>query len=207
MTEKILWYVMDPMCSWCWGFSPVIEAIRDTYQHRLRIELLPGGLRPGTTQPMPPGQRSEILRHWHAVHDRTGQPFRFDGAMPEGFVYDTEPASRAIVALAMMMPGSVFAFLACIQEAFYVRQEEVTRPDVLAALAVSMGADRHDFLQLFESDRAKQQTLTHFRQAREWGVHSFPTVILQDGSDHLLLSSGYCPVETLCSRLDIHVPA
>lgn len=166
-----------------------------------------GGLRPGTTQAMAPTQRNEILQHWHAVHDRTGQPFRFEGAMPEGFVYDTEPASRALIALAMMMPGSGFSFLACIQEAFYARQEDVTRPAVLARLAGSMGADQDDFLQVFGSDSAKQQTLAHFRQSREWGVHGFPTMILQDGPERHLLSAGYCSEETLFSRLDIHLPA
>ena len=127
--------------------------------------------------------------------------------MPEGFVYDTEPASRAIVALVMMTPGSAFAFLACIQEAFYARQEDVTQPAVLARLAGSMGVGQDDFLQVFGSDSAKQQTLMHFRQSREWGVHGFPTVILQDGPDRLVLSAGYCSEETLFSRLDIHLPA
>ena len=174
MNERILWYIADPMCSWCWGFSPVIETVRHACKGRLRTELKMGGLRSGTTQAMVSSRRSEILRHWHAVHDRTGQPFRFEGAMPEGFVYDTEPASRAIVALVMMTPGSAFAFLACIQEAFYARQEDVTQPAVLARLAGSMGVGQDDFLQVFGSDSAKQQTLMHFRQSREWGCARVP---------------------------------
>ncbi len=77
MSTPILWYFADPMCSWCWGFSPAIEAVRDAYRKRMKIALVLGGLRPGTTEPMTPTTREEILHHWHAVHERTGQPFHF----------------------------------------------------------------------------------------------------------------------------------
>ncbi len=77
MNEKILWYIADPMCSWCWGFMPVIEAIRHEYGGRLKVELLLGGLRPGTKEPMQSTQREEICHHWRAVQRMTGQPFTF----------------------------------------------------------------------------------------------------------------------------------
>ncbi|MDH5427723.1 MAG: DsbA family protein, partial [Nitrospirota bacterium] len=32
MMSPTLIYVADPMCSWCWGFSPVLEEIRRLYQ-------------------------------------------------------------------------------------------------------------------------------------------------------------------------------
>ena len=98
--ERILWYFADPMCSWCWGFTPAIGAIKESYSDRLKIALMLGGLRPGTTEPVTPKFREETLHHWQDVHKMTGQPFTFEGAMPEGFVYDTEPASRAVIAAA-----------------------------------------------------------------------------------------------------------
>ena len=96
--SRTLWYFADPMCSWCWGFSPVISVIKDVYADRLKVALLLGGLRPGTTEPMTAALREEILHHWQAVQRRTGQPFLFENAMPAGCVYDTEPPSRAEVA-------------------------------------------------------------------------------------------------------------
>jgi len=53
-TERILWYFADPMCSWCWGFSPAISVIKASYSDRLKIALMLGGLRPGTTEPVTP---------------------------------------------------------------------------------------------------------------------------------------------------------
>lgn len=202
MNEKILWYVADPMCSWCWGFTPVMERIRNEYGGRLKVELLLGGLRPGTKEPMPSARREEILHHWHTVHRVTGQSFKFEGAMPEGFVYDTEPASRGVVAVSLINPEAVFPFFQAVQSAFYVEQQNVANPIVLAQLASRAGLDAQQFLRTFESDAAKRQTLAHFQKARQWGVHGFPTVIGQNGADRSLLSTGYCSFEELRTRLD-----
>ena len=45
MRKPHLVYFADPMCSWCWGFSPVIEAISEQFGTSLPIRLIMGGLR------------------------------------------------------------------------------------------------------------------------------------------------------------------
>ena len=202
MSEKTLWYIADPMCSWCWGFSPVIEGIRNECCALVKVELLLGGLRPGTKESMPSSQREEILHHWHNVQRVTGQPFQFEGAMPEGFIYDTEPASRAVLAVSQIAPDLTFPFLKAVQTAFYVEQQNVTSPEVLARLAAHVGLDPHRFLQVFESDDIKKLTLAQFHKARQWGVHGFPTIIGQSGTDYTLLTTGYCSFEELHPKLD-----
>lgn len=188
---KTLWYFADPMCSWCWGFSPVIEAIRQEYRERAKLALVLGGLRPGTRDAMSPSQRGEILHHWHAVHERTGQPFSFDNALPSGFIYDTEPASRAVVAVSTLNPAHIFDMFKSIQHAFYVGQQDVTHAEVLAELAARQKVDPARFLDAFDSEAIRQKTLAHFRQARDWGVRGFPTLILQTESGYQLLTSGW----------------
>ncbi|WP_025042238.1 DsbA family protein [Nitrosospira briensis] len=202
MSERKLWYVADPMCSWCWGFSPVIEVIQREYGGRFEVELLLGGLRPGAKQPMLPTQREQILHHWRAVQQRTAQPFRFEGAMPEGFVYDTEPASRGVVAVSLINREAIFSFFKMVQSAFYVEQQDVTNPIVLSQLAARVGIDAQQFGQAFESDIAKRLTLEHFQKASQWGVHGFPTVIGQSGADYRLLNTGYCSLDELRPKLD-----
>ena len=99
MSKPHLVYFADPMCSWCWGFSPVIEAIQQRYGPALPIRLIVGGLRPWTTAPITAHERADIRQHWEHVRDASGQPFDFTFFDRAGFVYDTEPASRAIVVL------------------------------------------------------------------------------------------------------------
>ena len=155
MGKKLLWYIADPMCSWCWGFTPVMDEVRKTYGDRVELVIVPGGLRPGTKDPLPAGQREEILHHWHTVHRTTGQPFRFEGAMSEGFIYDTEPPSRAVVVANTASPDTAFALFTAIQSAFYAGQRDVTHPDVLADLAAEAGLDAARFSQAFAWTKQK----------------------------------------------------
>ncbi|HMA12385.1 MAG TPA: DsbA family protein [Steroidobacteraceae bacterium] len=201
MTAPILWYFADPMCSWCWGFSPVIDVLRDQYRERLKIALVLGGLR-HETAPMTAAQRDEILHHWHAVHERTGQPFRFEGALPAGFVYDTEPACRAVATVGGIDPTQIFAMFKTIQSAFYAEGRDVTRADVLAELAAGLGVDAAAFLRAFDSDATRAKTQAHFRQARQARVRGFPALILQQGSQLHPISSGCQPLETVRAAID-----
>jgi putative protein-disulfide isomerase len=202
MSTPILWYFADPMCSWCWGFSPVIETLRDEYRESLKIALVLGGLRPGETAPLTAAGREDILHHWHQVHARTGQPFRFENALPEGFVYDTEPASRAVVTLGGIDPALIFPLFRAIQSAFYAAGRDVTQPGVLADLAAGLGVDAAAFLQAFDSDAARARTQAHFRQARQAGVRGFPALILQQDARLQTVSSGCQPLETVRDAID-----
>ena len=201
MSPPLLWYFADPMCSWCWGFSPVIETLRDAIRDRMKIALVLGGLR-HESAPMTPVQREEILHHWHAVNARTGQPFRFENALPEGFVYDTDPACRAVVTVGGIDPTQIFAMFKAIQSAFYAEGRDVTQPEILAGLATQVGVDATTFLQAFDSDAARARTQAHFRQARQAGVRGFPALILQQGEQLQPISSGCQSLETIRAAID-----
>lgn len=195
MTLPILWYFADPMCSWCWGFSAAIETLRNDTRARLKIALVLGGLRPGETAPLTAAARDDILHHWQAVHARTGQPFRFDDALPAGFVYDTEPACRAVVAAGALDASRIFPMFKAIQSAFYAEGRDVTQGDCLAQLASGLGLDAARFAELWASDTVRARTQAHFRQTRAAGVRGFPTLILQQ--DERL-----SPIATGCEALD-----
>ena len=195
--QRVLWYFADPMCSWCWGFSPVISAIKETYAERVKIALMLGGLRPGTTEPMTPKSREEILHHWQDVHRMSGQPFALEGAMPEGFIYDTEPPSRAVIAVGDINPKVIFPYFKSVQEAFYAKQQDVTQVATLAMLAEQYQIEMAKFMERFNSEDIRKKTQTHFLVTREAGVRGFPTVVLQDEKGGTLLTNGYRPFEEL----------
>src|SRR5690242_8930931 len=52
MAGPHLIYFADPMCSWCWGFAPVIGAIRQRFGDALPIRLMMGGLCDCPTYPL-----------------------------------------------------------------------------------------------------------------------------------------------------------
>lgn len=201
-SQHVLWYFADPMCSWCWGFAPVIETLYERYRDRLPLALVMGGLRPGTTHAVTPEFREETLSHWRDVQGRTGQAFRFEDALPEGFVYDTEPPSRAIVTVEELQPDAKFAFFKAVQAAFYREGRDVTRPETLAALAQAHGIEPGRFRESFESEDIRRRTAMHFQQTQQAGIHGFPTVVLQRDSGFTLLTYGYAPLAQLEPKVE-----
>jgi len=203
MSEPVLWYFADPMCSWCWGFSPVIEAIRETYRGRMKVALILGGLRPGARTEMMLKERDDMLGHWHEVHAVSGQPFQFYGVLVDDFVYDTEPACRAVAAIGQLKPDAVFPLFKAIQTAFFADGRDVTKPRLLADLAVGLGVGRDEFNAAFQSAQARDNTLTHFHLARRLGVRGFPSLVLQHGDALHFLTSGYRSLAEVKRDIDV----
>ena len=199
-------YVADPMCSWCYGFGKTLQALLDAPGDcaPLSLALVMGGLRPYTTEPLAARMRDEILTHWHHVHAASGQPF---SAAPhtalhaEGFVYDTEPASRATVAVRSHWPRLVWRYFKAVQQAFYADAQDVTRAEVLADLAQSLGIDRAAFAAAYAGDAARQATRGDFEQAQAWGIRGFPALIGQRGDELHLVCQGYVDEAGLRQRL------
>jgi putative protein-disulfide isomerase len=197
-----LLYVMDPMCSWCWGFAPVAQAlVEQAAAAGVPLALVLGGLRTGQGAALEPTTRRYILQHWQAVAKATGQPFRFEGALPEGFVYDTEPACRAVVAARRLDDEYAWALVKAIQQAFYVEGRDVTAAATLAQLAESVGLPRIEFAELFDSQEIHLATQADFSWARDLGIAGFPTLLAERNGQLALLTNGYQPLEELAPML------
>ena len=190
-------YFADPMCSWCWGFSPVIQAVRQRFGAALPIRLVLGGLRPGTTKPMDDRAKQDIRAHWEHVRDASGQPFDFAFFDREGFVYDTDPAARAVVAVRRSGMEPALDYLALVQKAFYARNRDVTDEAVLASLAEEAGLERDGFLAVFRNEETKTETWRDYAIAHQAGITGFPTLIAgEGGSNHYAeVTRGYQPAE------------
>ncbi len=196
MSARLL-YVMDPMCSWCWGFAPVAEAlIAQAREAGVSTRLVPGGLRTGGTA-LDASTRKYILEHWQAVHYATGQPFQFEGAMPDGFVYDTEPACRALVAARELDEQRAWGLLKLIQASFYQQGVDVTRAPQLVELAEQAGFDRELFAQRFASHDTRTATTADFAWVQDLGIAGFPTLLAERNGQLALLTNGYQPLQSL----------
>lgn len=198
---KRITYIADPMCSWCWGFAPVIRALRNTFLGELELDVVAGGLRPGTTDAVTPAVRASVVHHWHEVERATGQPFTYEGALPDGFVYDTEPPCRALVTVRSLAPDAALDYLHALHSAFYKDGRDITDAAVLAELSDGVGVDAPAFAEGFDREEMRQTTMDDFRRAREMGVNAFPAAILDDGVKKKLLTLGYLPLNDLQPRV------
>lgn len=202
MGQPILWYFVDPMCSWCWGFTPVFDQVKNKYDDLVQTAFILGGLRPGGKDPVTQQFRDDIFHHWHEVQKKTGATFKFEGAMSDGFIYDTEIPSRAIVAVSEAAPDETFPFYKTVQGSFYRDNVDVTQVAELILLAEKHGVEATKFLEIFNSDDAKNKTHGHFQKAREFGVKGFPSLILQKDERYHLITNGYRTFEDIQSELE-----
>ncbi len=193
MSQPHLVYFADPMCSWCYGFAPVIEAIRSEFGNRLQIRLILGGLRPGTTAPMDAAAKARTREHWDHVHEASGQVFDDAFFERDGFIYDTEPACRAAVLARRQSPDAALDLLDRLHRAFYSGNRDITDPAVLAAIAGEAGLDQAAFAAHFNDADLREETARDFRISQQTGVTGFPTVIAGScrDSDYAMLTAGF----------------
>jgi putative protein-disulfide isomerase len=196
-------YFADPMCSWCWGFSPVMQALRERTAEILPIRLVMGGLRPGTTSAMPEAARRELVGHWQEIHHLTGQPFSDGLIASEGFVYDTDPAARAVVLARRTNTDVALDYLARVQAAFYAESRDVTKNTVLSDLAGELGLDCEAFAAGLEDEALKSETWRDYALSQRAGVTGFPTLIVGPNADATFtpVSRGYQDSETVLAHV------
>jgi putative protein-disulfide isomerase len=181
----------DAMCSWCYALAPELDLVLAGAQGRFEPYLQAGGLRPFNTEPWDEKTRDFIRHHWDEIGKVTGRPFDFARLEKADFVYDSAPASRAIVTLRAGAPRAVFAYQAALQDAFYRDGRDITDPGVLADMAAGFGLERDGFLKAFHSAEAHEAMMDDFRLAQRVGVKGFPTIVLHRNERLFMVASGY----------------
>lgn len=202
-----LLYFADTMCSWCYGFAPEMQLVLSAVGDRAEMLLFTGGLRPFTKTPVAEEMRGFFSETYGRIGELSGQIFAHPASLTPGFVYDTEPASRAVVTMRHIAPGEEYPFMLAIQRAFYADGEDITRDEVLAAHAEAAGVPRADFLTAFGSNAMRQATLVDFQVAQQFDVDGFPTLIFNwhDASgkpQFALIGKGYAKAPILIERLN-----
>ncbi len=199
-------YVADPLCSWCYGFAPVIEHLASHFAGRLPVRLVMGGLRAGNTKPMRQEDKTYIRNAWQKVAEASGQTFDMAFFDRQDFIYDTEPACRAVVTLRDWdgaKPLSPLTFKARISEAFYGHNRDVTDTDVIVKIAEEAGIVGTTFRARFESADTRSATVRDFLTSQELGVTGFPMLAAGNAErGYALVTNGFRPLDGLVDALE-----
>ncbi len=191
------------MCSWCWGFANAIAELLENYQDKLDFEILLGGLRPTNEVKVDENMKDFLLHHWTEVNKRSGQKFDHSILDQLGWIYNTEPACRA-VATVRELEGSAKAlhFFNHLQKAYYAEGNIITTDNVIKKQADIFGIKTESFMKEFTSDNAKQKIFHEFGTVQQIGVQGFPTLLLIKDESASLVASGYSDYEKVSSRID-----
>ena len=191
------------MCSWCYGFSPVIATLAERFEGRMTLDVVVGGLQAGHTAALRAEDRTYLRDTWSRVGAASGQPFDFSFLDREVFVYDTEPACRAVVAVRRMMPRLALSFMGRISQAFYAENRDMTSTEEIVAIAQDAGFGPDEFTRFFHAAETRNETFRDFLTAQELGIRGFPTLI--SGSEqkgYALVTNGYRPLEDVLDPLE-----
>ena len=187
-----LHYIFDPLCGWCYGAAPLVEAARDV--PGLRLQLHGGGMMTGANRrAITPQWRDYVMPHDRRIAELTGQPFGepyFDGLLRDsGAVMDSAPPTTAVLA-AEALAGRGLDLLHRLQRAHYVEGRRIADPTVLHTLATDIGLQAPAFGEHFER-LAGAPTQQHIADSRQWlaraGGQGFPSFALQQGDAALQL--------------------
>ncbi len=191
---KLVYYVFDPLCGWCYAASKTVAALDASRDVELRM--LPNGLFLGSgARPMDDAMATHAWTNDQRIERLTGQHFseryRDDVLGDRREMFDSGPATLALTAVSMTEPKREAEALAAIQRARYIDGRQTTWPEILAEVLSSLNLldavsrlHRPDSVLLNMNQVRINKGQALLFEARTRGVPAF--VIEKDGHPHAM---------------------
>jgi len=197
----MLLYITNPMCAWCYGFTPVVRRLRALWYGRLNVQVLFGDLHAHMTEPIQQQDKVNLAGSWHRVQEEAFLPFDYRFFTQRSFIYNTEPACRALLCVRLLRPVLALEVLRAFHSAFYADGLDLKDTAVLVHLVGLFGIKENLFLTLFESEEIMRQMEEEFDYINSIGATTFPSIYVQTGQGLEKILHGYVPLDELEQRL------
>ncbi|MCP4325561.1 MAG: DsbA family protein [Psychromonas sp.] len=178
--QEQLFFVYDPMCSWCWGYRPTWLTLQQAIQAQLpniEITYLVGGLAADSNKEMPLEMQQFLKQTWQKIGHQLGTKFNlafWDLCQPR---YSTYPACRACIIA--RQSGLEAQMILAIQEAYYLQAKNPSDNSTLIALAGQIGINKKEFEEQLLCSQTQQQLLNEIQQTQMLPIQGFPSLILR----------------------------
>ncbi len=198
-------YVYDPLCGWCYGFSPVISQLEKLYADSATFEVIPGGMVRGDRV----GPLSDIADYlqgaYKTVEETTGVRFGqayLDELFGEAeMIMDSEPGCLAQAAINQYRPEQAIAFASALQKAIYHQGMAPDDREGLIGIMMASGLEEETSRAAFSDDLLYQQMINGFSKSEGMGVRGFPTLLLEVDDRRIVLTRGYAGLDELRVRI------
>lgn len=175
----ILYYVHDPMCSWCWGFRPTWAEIKSQLPENIQVKYLLGGLAPDSQEPMPEEMQVAIAGYWRKIQQHIpGTEFNFDFWDECEPRRSTFPACRAVIAARKQQANIEIDMIEAIQCAYYMKAQNPSDDATLIEIAACLGLDKTKFTKDLNAPETQKILESEMNTGRQIGVQGFPSMIL-----------------------------
>jgi len=178
-----LYYIYDPMCSWCWGYRPVWDLLQQHLPKSIAVEYVVGGLAADSDSAMPIAQQQMIQNHWRTIEQKLGTRFNHDFWRDNTPRRSTYNACRA--AIAANKQSCQEPMIDAIQQAYYLRALNPSDVDVLVRVATELSErtsntlDVAQFITDINSSETNNELANQVSLARELTQQGFPSLVLE----------------------------
>ena len=192
-------YVFDPLCGWCYGFSPVITRIKSEMKSNADFIVLSGGM---VREASPIGEIAGYIKNaYKVVEDTTGvkfgEKFITDILEKGDAVFTSMPPAKALAVLRIYKPGECIEIAARLQKAIYHDGINVDDYAAYSEIAKEFGMEPDDFLSQVNSAEIAEIVENEFKMVAGLGVNGYPSVLLRKGKETHILSRGYKDFDSL----------
>lgn len=207
MERPVINYIYDPLCSWCFGFSPVISKLYKRHKANIDFRVLTGGMVLGE-QEGPIGNLPKAVKEGFATIEETtgvtfGQDFKTNLLVPGTAQLTSLPGALAMATFRIYQPDNTVPFAARIQQAIYKEGLAPAEAKTYGHCAEDFGMNSTDFMKLMVAKDKLEIVKKEFEVVKQWGIRGFPTVVYQKGDKGQILSRGYMPLEKIEENLKI----
>ncbi|MCL1049746.1 DsbA family protein [Shewanella abyssi] len=202
MNLATLFYVYDPMCSWCWGYKPTWSFLEEQLKQQfpeLTIEYRLGGLAADTNERMPPEMQDYLQQTWQRISVELGSKFNFDfwaECQPRRATY---PACRGV--LLARDAGLEKEFYVAVQHAYYLEAKNPSDDTTLIGIAKSLGMDAEAFSLALNSDATQSRLQQEIAQARRLPIQGFPSLVMALNGDLISIEVDYKNAQTSFNQI------
>jgi len=187
-----LYYIHDPMCSWCYAFDRELKKIESNLPTSIHLVKIVGGLAPDSMDPMPDSLAITIQANWKKIEQTVPHiKFNFDFWEKNQAIRSTYPSCRAVLAAKNQSANFEDKMIAQIQWAYYQNAENPALDTVLIHCAKQIGLDKQLFISDYKSEEINNQLRVQLQFCRDLGISSYPSLCLEIDKKIWLLKIDY----------------
>lgn len=198
-------YVYDPLCGWCFGFSPVMKKLYENYKDEIDFDVISGGMVVGD-RIGPLGEKAPYIKEaYKVVEQKMGVKFGdkyVNKVLAEGTAIQTSiPTSKLLVAFKSLNDKQSVLFAHELQDALYIHG---IHPDNIVGILEkcdTFGTDKAEILAIAKSEQVVEAMNHDFELSSQLGVTGFPTVFVIKDNTIRVIARGADSYENVSSRL------
>jgi len=199
---ETLYYVHDPMCSWCWAFRLSYNALQEKVPKGINVVRLLGGLAPDSNIPMLDVTRDYVIKNWQTIETQVPKTkFNYNFWVKCKPRRSTYPACRAVIAARKQKKEFDMKMTLAIQTAYYLHARNPSDYETLVELAGEIGADKNKFAKDIISPETEYILKKEIKQSQSLDLKTLPSLLFVDGDKKLKIELDYLDVKAMLNQI------